>query len=123
MAARPVTEAAHYGYDASHLPKLNCAGCTLCCLNDEIILHLTEDDHTLYETDLRPDGKRTLKRTEPGNCVYLRDNGCVIQDHKPIYDCRVDYQRTLKMPHGMARNLRLWQKPTQRGRSLLASIS
>jgi hypothetical protein len=71
-----------------------CNGCTLCCQNDCLRI-LPEDDPTLYFTEPHhhfPGQLMLAHDTKTGNCIYLRENGCGIYDHRPTMcremDCR-----------------------------------
>ena len=70
-----------------------CNGCTLCCHGDAIRL-LPGDDPRLYKTVAhdRFADQLMLDHKPNGDCVYLGDGGCTIQDTKPLMcremDCR-----------------------------------
>lgn len=83
---------------------VSCAGCTLCCRNDAIILHPEcGDDASQYITErlINPiDGKPALMlaKSENGDCIYLdRSVGCTIHDRAPAicreFDCAGMYER------------------------------
>lgn len=70
-----------------------CNGCTLCCKGDTIRL-LPEDNPLAYQTEPheRFPGELMLAHKENGDCVYLGESGCTIQETKPAMcrtmDCR-----------------------------------
>lgn len=76
-----------------------CAGCTLCCRHDLILVHPEMgDDPSQYECDDLAAGIKVLKRAANGDCVYLdRATGCTIYDRRPAicreFDCAAAYKR------------------------------
>lgn len=81
-----------------------CAGCTLCCRDDAIVLHPEEgDDPELYETigithPLTGRPIKILAKAENGDCIYLdRATGCRIHDRAPAicrsFDCARFYAK------------------------------
>jgi hypothetical protein len=74
------------------LPPLNCNGCRLCCIGDEIALKPGEDNPALYKTKLTAEGVRLLARDKHGNCYALGKRGCQIHHIAPVmcraFDCR-----------------------------------
>jgi len=87
-------------WNADHLPPLKCAGCTLCCHGDTIFL--TEQDNPAFLRTEIVNGRLAIRKGKDGNCTYLEAGGCKLHhsQNKPfvcrLYDCRVDYQRSLK---------------------------
>ncbi len=80
------------------LPPLNCAGCTKCCQGDVIWLE-PGDDPARYQ--LRAwNGRLALDVKPNGDCVYLGEAGCTIQQDKPQVckrlDCRTLYTSKTK---------------------------
>ena len=84
-----------------------CAGCTLCCRRDALILHPEMgDDPTQYETvptthPLTGEPAEMLAHKPNGDCVYLdRSTGCTIHDRAPAicreFDCRAFYRRLVE---------------------------
>lgn len=74
-------------------PPVPCNGCTRCCHNDAIRI-LPHEDASRWRTvphDYRPDALM-LEHKPNGDCVYLGDHGCTIQNDKPQMcsemDCR-----------------------------------
>lgn len=71
-----------------------CNGCTLCCHGDAVRL-LPGDDAAKWKTvpHDRFDGQLMLAHKQNGDCYYLGDSGCTIQDDKPLMcremDCRL----------------------------------
>lgn len=99
-----------------------CNGCTLCCQNDAVRLYHFEDA-SQWKTEPHPwfIGHLMLAHKANGDCYYLEENGCSIQETKP-YMCRTGDCRlvALKIPGFFAResdrvNLAVWRK----GRELL----
>ena len=113
-------EALITAWDSSHLPPLSCGGCTRCCHGDTIWIQPGEDPKP-FKTRLVK-GRRQLRKGDDGNCVYLGEGGCQIQDHKPLvcrlFDCRVALEHTLRHPPTIERARRLTFPPLQRGREL-----
>ena len=81
-----------------------CNGCTLCCVNDLIVLHPEcGDDAGSYITTAAFNpitGKPVLALAkQPGSnrCIYLGDAGCTIHDRAPVickeFDCGGLYLR------------------------------
>ena len=107
-------------WDSSHLPKLNCNGCRKCCLGDTVKLS-PQDDPRRYRTRL-VNGRHELAKGKDGNCIYLGKQGCTIQPRKPlpcrVYDCRVDYEMTMRMLPSAARSARLAIPPLKQGKAL-----
>lgn len=84
--------------------EVHCAGCTLCCRNDAIVLHPEcGDDPSQYQTErlINPvTGKPALMlaKASNGDCIYLdRTTGCTIHDHAPVicreFDCAGMYEK------------------------------
>ena len=109
------------GWDASHLPPLQCAGCRKCCLGDTVKLTDGYDKPSRFKKRL-VDGRYELRKGKDGNCIYLGEKGCTIQHRKPLtcrlYDCRVDFESVLRHPDEAKRNARLQIPPLKRGREL-----
>lgn len=81
-----------------------CAGCTLCCRNDAIVLHPEcGDDAAQYLTErsINPVTGRPalmLAKKANGDCIYLdRSSGCTIHERAPAicreFDCAKFYER------------------------------
>lgn len=84
-----------------------CAGCTLCCRRDALILHPEEgDDPGQYETTptthpFTGEPVLMLAHKPNGDCVYLdRATGCTIHERAPAicrsFDCRGLYRSLLE---------------------------
>lgn len=78
----------------SHLFRdVPCGGCMRCCRGDAIRL-LPMDNPARYLTVPHPrySGQLMLDHKPNGDCVYLGEQGCTIQDDKPLMcqemDCR-----------------------------------
>lgn len=75
-----------------------CHGCTSCCKRTLIVLLPEEGDlEVLYETQtvvnpLTGKDAKALLQTATGDCIYLKDHGCSVYDHRPVickaFDCR-----------------------------------
>lgn len=98
-----------------------CDGCTLCCRGDHIRI-LPHEDASQWQTipHTRLPGQRMLARRANGDCIYLGEKGCTIQDTKPQLckemDCRriahaLSYTKARKSPVPM----HVWR----RGRELI----
>lgn len=117
-----------YLRDYGTLPgRVPCNGCRLCCQKDLVRL-LPGDDFTQYEIKPHPfyQGEVILRHKPNGDCIYLNDNGCSIQNTKPIIckemDCRLIALRftRFKIEHYSKKtnsflNINVWHK----GRELL----
>jgi len=107
-------------WDSSHLPRLNCNGCRKCCLGDSIRLG-PADDPRRYRTR-KVNGRHELAKGKDGNCIYLGERGCTIQSRKPLtcqlYDCRIDYEMTMRSPPSPGRSARLAIPAVRQGRAL-----
>lgn len=75
-----------------------CDGCTLCCHGDAVRI-LAHEDESQWRTEPHcylPE-QRMLAHKPNGDCVYLGDEGCTINDTKPQMckemDCRLIAQR------------------------------
>lgn len=85
-----------------------CGSCQACCQREWIILDPAAGDVIeLYETEDAIDPKsalpaKALAHKPNGDCFYLAPGGCSIHGHRPhmcrIFDCRVHYLNTVKMP-------------------------
>ena len=84
-----------------------CAGCTLCCRRDALILHPEMgDDPEQYDTvqtahPLTGKPAIMLAHKPNGDCVYLdRATGCTIHDRAPAicrkFDCRGFYRQLVE---------------------------
>ena len=99
-----------------------CNGCRRCCINDAIRILPTEDaSKWKTEAHTRWPWERMLAHKSDGECYYLGEAGCTIQDDKPqqcySMDCRniaanVTYTNARKM--GI---ITVWR----RGKELIAS--
>jgi len=97
-----------------------CNGCTLCCVNDAIRL-LPADRFRVYKTEPHEHfrGELMLAHKPNGECVYLGEYGCIIQDRKPQMCREMDCRRVAKgITKKQAKQngiLRIWNK----GRSMI----
>lgn len=100
--------------------EVPCNGCTMCCKNDAVRI-LPHEDASRWQTvphDYMP-GQRMLAHKVNGDCVYLGDKGCTIQDGKPQIcgemDCRnianaLTFTQARKMAARGAIPIALWRK-------------
>lgn len=75
-----------------------CNGCTACCHHSLIVLMPDHGDLAeSYQTQdvISPiNGKpaKALLQTPDGACIYIKDHGCAVYDHRPAicksFDCR-----------------------------------
>jgi Putative zinc- or iron-chelating domain len=69
-----------------------CNGCTACCRDPKLFVHLGEDEAPHYRAH-RQGADWHLDRQPSGECVYLIDNRCSIRSNRPRtcreYDCRL----------------------------------
>lgn len=82
-------------YKAADVP---CAGCTLCCKNELLVLHPEMGDEVTayeYQVVINPlTGQQAcaLKQKPNGDCIYLGEHGCTIHGAAPAickeFDCR-----------------------------------
>jgi hypothetical protein len=86
-----------------HFPHstVPCGTCSACCRSDFDINLETQDDPTLYQTQVGPKtGQLSLAKTPDGACVYLQNDKCSIYDRRPnvcrSFDCRPDVLCGLK---------------------------
>jgi hypothetical protein len=107
------------------LGPVPCNGCTRCCRGDAIRIMPHEDPSKwkTVEHHLLP-GHRMLAHKQNGDCIYLGDGGCTINDSKPeicqSFDCRLVYLRVSftharKYDKAGTMRIQLWEK----GRDLL----
>jgi Putative zinc- or iron-chelating domain len=100
-----------------HVP---CNGCTLCCKEDAVPI-LPHEDATQWKTEPHPykRGALMLAHKRNGDCFYLGDGGCTIQDSKPQIcgemDCRVvasriTFTQARKMDKSGALPMAVWRK-------------
>lgn len=106
-----------------------CNGCTRCCHGDAIRL-LPEDDSSSYKTvpHDRMIGHLMLAHKENGECFYLGESGCTIQDSKPLMckemDCRtIANAFTFTEARQMAKRGLLPIEIWRRGKELLRSAN
>lgn len=102
-----------------------CNGCTRCCRGDAIRI-LPDEDPAAWKTVPHPlaPGARMLAHKPNGDCTYLSDEGCSIQETKPRMcremDCRnlasaLNYTQARKLAKAGRLPIAVWQ----RGRDLL----
>lgn len=102
-----------------------CNGCTLCCHGDAVRL-LPGDNPEEYQTEPHPykPGELMLAHKPTGECVYLGESGCTIQDTKPLMcremDCRriaqsISWTQARKLDAKGAFPMMIWR----RGRDLM----
>lgn len=103
-----------------------CNGCTLCCHNDAVRI-LPHEDASKWQTEPHDymHGARILAHKPNGDCVYLGERGCTIQNDKPQQcremDCRriaqaITWTQARKMDAGGRLRMTIWK----RGRELIA---
>jgi len=98
-----------------------CNGCTRCCRGDAVRL-LPGDNLRRYQTEPhnRFPGQLMLAHKPNGDCVYLGERGCTIQEDKPIMcqemDCRNIAQSLTFTQARKVNVVHIWR----RGRDLLA---
>ena len=105
-----------------------CNGCTKCCQKFDMIRLLPGDDPTHYQIvphKLLP-GDWMLDHKPNGDCIYLDEHGCTIQETKPIMckemDCRLialhlSFTKARKMAK-INLNFEVWKK----GKELLGRL-
>lgn len=103
-----------------------CDGCTACCKGDAVRI-LPHEDPTKWETEphWKVPGARMLAHKENGDCHYLGEHGCTIQDDKPqqcyTMDCRrVMHALTPAQRRDLVKRGALSQAMVDRGLELIA---
>jgi hypothetical protein len=103
-----------------------CNGCRRCCQDGDLIRLLPGDVETRYLTQPPPHqrGQLALQHKPNGDCIYLGETGCTIQDTKPRMcremDCRTLARRlTFTQARKLAAQGRLPLLVWRRGRELL----
>ena len=85
---------------------VNCAGCTLCCRGDMIMLHPEcGDDPSQFETVRARNpitgemGDMVAKKPGTLDCIYLGETGCTIHGRAPAicraFDCGLLFERIM----------------------------
>lgn len=83
----------------SNIGEVPCNGCTRCCHRDAVRI-LPGEDESQYKTETHSvyPNHRMLAHKKNGDCYYLGEKGCTIQDTKPQLcrqmDCRLIALRT-----------------------------
>lgn len=73
--------------------KINCAGCTACCKNENLALYPEHGDNPeeyevrLVKSPITGGVVFALKQKPNGDCIYLGSSGCTIYGRRP-YACR-----------------------------------
>ena len=75
-----------------------CNGCTACCRGQVVALFPEHGDDlkVLSRHVGLGSGVLVLEETDGGDCIYLKDGGCSVWEHRPAmcraFDCRRHFQ-------------------------------